>query len=164
MGLYGFIWVCMGLSWVYHGFIWVNHGFIMGLSWVNHEIYHYGWIKICGDFLDLPVGFLSLIWGISWENFNLTKLGALGQLQGGKLAESYAKLEKDEGIENGWCELQGWQMKCGPKGKESCSAARKWGSLEELRRSSWEDECGVWTTLTVVLFMNESEIGSGRPW
>lgn len=30
-----------------------------------------------------------------------------GHTLGGKLAESYAKLEKDEGIENGWCELQG---------------------------------------------------------
>ena len=51
-------------------------------------------------------GFCSS-WGISWDDFWTSKLGALEQFQGGKLAESYAKLEKDEGIENGWCELKG---------------------------------------------------------
>lgn len=140
--------------WVYHGF---NHGLIMKYITMDKHMWGFSWSS---------GGFFNLWFGESGENLNLTKFllssratprwKAGGELcEVGKRWRDWERMVWVAGMtDEMWSEGQRIPFSC----------QENFGSLEELRRSSWEDECGVWTTLTVVLFMNESEIGSGRPW
>lgn len=116
-------------------------------------IYHYGWINICGDFLDLPVGFLSLIWGISWELSGNSKVESWRRAM-----RSWKKMKglRTDGVS---CDDEMWSE--GQRILFSCQEMRIFGgtATKQLGR------CGVWMSMDHIDSgsVYESEIGSGRP-